>query len=250
MLTEERKQKILYQLEQNTIVKSQDLVELLKASESTIRRDLQEMEDDGLLVRIHGGAKKNQELSQEPNMQEKTFKNEQQKQKIAALAASEINDEDVIYLDAGTSTLKIIPFLKGKKITVVTNSVVHAAKLIELEIKTLILGGEVKLSTNAVLGAETIHQLSRFRFNKSFMGINGVHPTFGYTTPDPEEAAVKRTAFDCSEEVFILADQSKFNRITFTKVADIEEATILTEQVSPDDADKLSKKTTIKAANS
>lgn len=102
MLTEERRQKILDLLEQQKIVKSQDLVNLLNASESTIRRDLQELENSGFLERVHGGAKKEQLLNFEQNMSEKSLKNVHEKQQIAKSAAETINDEDVIYLDAGS----------------------------------------------------------------------------------------------------------------------------------------------------
>ena len=156
MLTEERRQKILHLLDRHKIVKSQDLVNLLNASESTIRRDLQDLENDGLLERIHGGAKKGQLLGFEQAMSEKTLKNVHEKHKIAQIAAELINDEDVIYLDAGSTTLEMIPYLQGKKITIVTNSVKHAASLVDLQLPTIILGGMIKLSTNAVLGSSVI----------------------------------------------------------------------------------------------
>lgn len=230
MLTEERKQKILQLLDQHKIVKSQELVILLNASESTIRRDLQELEDEGFLERIHGGAKKSELLEFEQNMSEKTLKNVQEKQKIARFATSLINDEEVIYLDAGSTTLEMIPFLKGKRITVVTNSVKHAASLVDLQVSTIIIGGQVKISTNAVLGASALTQLSDFHFNKAFMGMNGVHLERGFTTPDPEEAALKRLAINHSEESFVLLDHTKFNKQAFVSVASLEKATIITER--------------------
>lgn len=228
MLTEERQKKIIELIEKQSIVKSQELIRLLNASESTIRRDLQELENAGLLKRIHGGARSTQQLSFEANMTEKSLKNVQEKQQIAQVAAEEIENTDVIYIDAGSTTLEMIPYLANKNMTVVTNSVIHAAKLVELEIETIILGGNIKLSTNAVLGSTSLSQLQNFRFNKSFMGMNGVHLKHGYTTPDPEEAALKRLAMEHSEEVFVLVDESKMNQVTFTHVLPIEAATIIT----------------------
>ncbi len=248
MLTEERRQKILHLLDQYKIVKSQDLVTLLNASESTIRRDLQELENDGLLERIHGGAKIEQLLGFEQTMSEKTLKNVQEKQKIAQMAAEMIDEGDVIYLDAGSTTLEMIPYLQGKKMTVVTNSVKHAASLVDLQLPTIILGGKVKLSTNAVLGASVIEQLSGFHFNKAFMGMNGVHYERGFTTPDPEEAAVKRLAIAQAEESFVLVDQSKFNQLSFTSVAPLAAATIVTERCPLEYAANYRERTTIKEA--
>lgn len=248
MLTEERQKAILQQLEVKDIIKSQDLMQLLNASESTIRRDLQELEDAGLLLRVHGGAKKKQELSKELNMMEKSFKNIQQKQAIARLAAAEILEEEIIYLDAGSTTFEMIPFLKGKKITVVTNAVQHAATLTEAAIPIILLGGRIKLSTKAILGATALQQLSQLHVNKAFMGTNGLHSEFGYTTPDPEEAAIKQAAFRCSEEVFVLADHSKFNKIAFSKVADLKQATLITDKADSESLAPYKKKTIVKEA--
>jgi DeoR family fructose operon transcriptional repressor len=248
MLTEERRQQILHLLNQQNIVKSQELMILLHASESTIRRDLQELENEGFLERIHGGAKKVQHLGFEPSMNEKTLKNIQEKQTIARLAVDEIDDDDVIYLDAGSTTLEMIPLLKGKPITVVTNSVKHAANLVELAVPTIILGGTVKLSTNAVLGSSSFEQLEMLHFNKAFMGMNGVHYEQGFTTPDPEEAALKRLAMKNTEEAFVLADQTKFNKLTFTTVASISSATILTERCPAEYLERYREATTIKEA--
>ncbi len=231
MLTEERQQKILQLLAQNNIVKLHELTDLLAASESTIRRDLQELENQKLLIRVHGGAKRiGQHIGFEADMQTKSKENVNAKQMIAKLAATQIKKDDVIYLDAGSSTLELIPLLPtGTPLKVVTNSVKHASQLIDLNIDTIILGGTIKLSTNATLGNTSLKQLQEFNFNKAFLGINGIDLNAGLTTPDPEEAILKKTALQQAEEGFILADHSKFNQISFAKVAALEAVTILTD---------------------
>ena len=231
MLTEERKQRIIDLLNEQDIVKSQELMTLLSASESTIRRDLQELEADGLLKRIHGGAKRIVKLDYEPDMLEKSAKNVLDKHAIARYAANLIKDGDVIYLDAGTSTYELIPYLINKEINVVTNSVYHAAALSDLNIPTMIIGGKIKLNTKAVVSAFSLKQLSLFRFDKAFMGINGVHLEHGLTTSDIEEATMKTMAIEQAEQVYILADRSKFNKVSFTKVADGDTGLILTTQL-------------------
>lgn len=248
MLTEERHQAILHLLDQQSIVKSQELATLLNASESTIRRDLKELEEAKLLERVHGGAKQILNLGFEQDMTEKSVKNIQKKQAIASLAAQFVHDDDVIYLDAGSTTLEMLPFLIGKKITVVTNSVHHAAKLGDLNINTIILGGSIKLSTKAIVGAVALDQLSHFRFNKVFMGMNGAHLEFGLTTPDPEEAALKRLAITQTEEAYVLIDQTKLNKVTFTKVTDLNEVILLTNPCPTELLEQFQKKTTIKEA--
>lgn len=237
MLTEERQKVILDLLKEHGIVKSQVLVKQLATSESTIRRDLQELEEAGHLRRVHGGAKSIVKLDSEPNMREKSAINIHEKQLIAKYAASLVSDGDFIYLDAGTSTYEMIPFLRGKNINVITNSVYHATALTDFEIPTMIIGGSIKISTKAVVSAFSLQQLKTFRFDKSFMGINGIHPEYGLTTPDTEEAAMKSVALDQSERVYILADDSKFNKVSFTKVAELGDNLIITNELN----DKVSK---------
>lgn len=237
MLTEERHQHILERLEENDIVTINDLMTPLEASESTIRRDLQNLENQGLLVRIHGGAKKLQRLNFEAPMSEKAEKFHLEKKQIAKKAAHLITKENVIYLDAGTTTLAMIPYISTQdNIQVVTNSVKHATLLVERNIKTIILGGSIKLSTHAALGSFTIKQLEQFRFDQAFLGMNGAHLKAGFTTPDPEEAAIKKLAMSQSQQNYVVMDHSKFQQVTFTHVAPLKTATIITDSLPKDNS--------------
>lgn len=232
MLTEERYQYILDQLTQHGLVKSQELIKEMNCSESTLRRDLDALEEKGLLVRVHGGAKRLYEIEREIPVTEKTSKNIQEKKAIAEYASSFVQDGDTIFLDAGTTTLYMIPFLKQKKIRIVTNAVQHAHLLADQENEVVLIGGVLKNTTKAVIGAVGCAQLSQYNFNKAFLGINGVDLEYGFTTPDPEEAAIKQQAIKNSAKVFILTDNSKFNTVTFVKVEDIDGATILTNALN------------------
>ena len=232
MLTEERYQHILDQLTQHGLVKSQELIKEMNCSESTLRRDLDALEEKGLLVRVHGGAKRLYEIEREIPVAEKTSKNIQGKKEIAEYASSFVQDGDTIFLDAGTTTLYMIPFLKQKEIRIVTNAVQHAHLLADQENEVVLIGGVLKNTTKAVVGAVGCAQLSQYNFNKAFLGINGVDLEYGFTTPDPEEAAIKQQAIKNSAKVFILTDNSKFNTVTFVKVEDIDGATILTNSLN------------------
>lgn len=232
MLTEERYQYILDQLTQHGLVKSQELIKEMNCSESTLRRDLDALEEKGMLVRVHGGAKRLYEIEREIPITEKTSKNIQEKKEIAEYASSLVQDGDTIFLDAGTTTLYMIPFLKQKKIRIVTNAVQHAHLLADQENEVVLIGGVLKNTTKAVIGAVGCAQLSQYNFNKAFLGINGVDLEYGFTTPDPEEAAIKQQAIKNSAKVFILTDNSKFNTVTFVKVEDIDGATILTNSLN------------------
>lgn len=115
VLTEERQQSILDLLKEKEIVKTRDLMIKFDVSESTIRRDLQEMEEAGWLRRVHGGAKRIIKLESEPSMVEKSSKNLHEKKMVAKYAASLVLPGEFIYLDAGTTTLEMLPFLKEKR---------------------------------------------------------------------------------------------------------------------------------------
>ncbi|WP_100010216.1 DeoR/GlpR family DNA-binding transcription regulator [Lentibacillus sediminis] len=229
MLTEERHAYILERLKADGIVKSQQLMEALHCSEATIRRDLQQLSQEGLLKRIHGGAKRIYQVDEELSNIEKTVKNVQEKTTIGKLASSLIGEQDVIYLDAGTTTAAVIPFLKEKNITVVTNGVQHASLLADHHIRTYLLGGEIKHSTKAIIGAGALSGLANYRFDKVFLGMNGIDLEFGCTTPDLEEASLKKLAHQQSALTYVLADHTKWNKVNFTKVCDIDEVTIITD---------------------
>ncbi len=248
MLTEERHDYILNQLKKTGLVKSQEMMQYLDCSESTIRRDLALLEEAGELTRVHGGAKKIYQLDKELSTVEKSSINVHEKENIAKLAASFIEENDTIYLDAGTTTLYLIPYLKNKNIQVVTNGIQHAVLLADQQTKTILLGGNIKLKTKAIIGTTTINQLEGYRFNKCFLGINGIDNEFGYTTPDTEEAAVKKQAHLHSSKTYILADQTKFNKVSFAKVFELEDAIIVTQKLDPILFKNYFTKTTIKEA--
>ncbi|MDN6196074.1 MAG: DeoR/GlpR family DNA-binding transcription regulator, partial [Atopostipes suicloacalis] len=214
----------------------------MDCSTSTVRRDLSELEERSLLVRVHGGAKRVYTLEAEMEMKDKSTKNIHEKRDIAQYASSFIDEKDIIYLDAGTSTYEMIPFLKEiKDLLVVTNGVMHADFLIDQQVETILIGGRIKRETKAIIGSTSLSQLEGYRFNKTFLGINGVDVEFGYTTPDPEEANLKKKAALLANKTYVLADHTKFDKVNFAKVGDLEDFILITNKV---DGDERSKKIT------
>lgn len=233
MLAEERQQIILDMLKTNKIVKVQEICSQTHGSESSVRRDLQTLEEKGLLERVHGGAKINYTLQSEPDMFGKASQHPHAKELIGKKAAEHVKAQDVIFLDAGTTTLSMVDYLpQNQGITVVTNGILHASALAERHIKTILVGGFLKETTKAIVGVDALNQLSKLRFNKAFLGINGVDLEGGYTTPDPDEAAIKEYAMRKSQQNFVLADSSKFNKVSFVQVADLNAATLIVDQTS------------------
>lgn len=245
MLTPERHQLILKILKEQNTVKIQDLVDLTNSSESTIRRDLTQLEEEKFLKRIHGGAARLQGKLQEMSMTEKSSKNLQMKKDIAHFAASLVEEGDCIYLDAGSTIFEMIPFLPNN-IVVVTNGLMHVSPILEKGIDLFLVGGQAKKKTGAIIGRGALLSLENYRFDKCFMGVNGIHTQYGYTTPDQEEAMIKQKAIELSREAFVLADDSKFSEIAFAKIADLHEAVIITNEMDHESIETYHSKTTIK----
>lgn len=228
MLTKQRHQLILQRLSEQKVVKLKELVDLTDSSESTIRRDLTDLEAEGYLARVHGGATLIATPDEEPTFEEKRDRFVDEKVAIARKAATFIEDGMSIYLDAGTTTQAMVPFLEGKKIVVVTNSLPIANGLFDLDIKTFVIGGELKRSTQALVGYNARESMMNYRVDLAFLGMNGIDLDAGYTTPDPEEALVKKTAIELAHMSYVLADASKIGKRTFSRVATLDAAQLIT----------------------
>ncbi|AWK51917.1 DeoR family transcriptional regulator [Clostridium beijerinckii] len=233
MFTEERFNIILQELKKKGIVSVTDLVKMLDSSESTIRRDLNSLDKKGLLKKIHGGAISIDESSSKHDymVDVRQSLNVDEKYETAKHAASLIEDGDVIYIDAGTTTEVLIEFIKAEDIIAVTNGIVHAKKLLEKGFRTFILGGEVKVSTEAIIGSNTVEELKKYNFSKGFFGVNGVSNKNGYTTPDVNEAMVKSQAMKMCKQSFVLADTSKLEKVSFATFGAIADATLITTKI-------------------
>lgn len=231
ILKSKRKQLIMEKLSHDKFVRLDDLVSLLDTSESTVRRDLDELESERKLHRVHGGAELPHSLQEEFTNQQKSIKNIQEKMQVARKAASLISNDDVIFVDAGTTNELLLGYLNQDNLTVVTNSIHHAAKLVDKNIQTIIIGGHVKKTTDASIGAVAYEQIKQLNFDKAFLGINGIDEEC-LTTPDMEEAVIKKTVIENARKSYIVTDSSKIGRVSFAKVDKIENATIITNQSS------------------
>lgn len=233
MLTEERYAQILRILQEKKAVTVTELTACLHTSESTIRRDLNALHEQGKLNKVHGGATllANSFTMQEEDVQTKARLHIKEKERIARYAASNVNDHDFIYIDAGTTTEKMIDFLQKTRATFVTNGVAHAKKLIQKGFKAYIIGGQLKLSTEAVVGAEAVINLKKMNFTKAFLGANGISDDHGVTTPDVEEGLIKAEAVNRSYITYVLADSSKFGKISSVTFADLSQVCIVTDSV-------------------
>ena len=203
----------------------------LNVSIATIRRDVEKLSKKDLLNKVNGGIVSKKRINFELEVAEKFEENIEEKKKIAKKAAKLVKKGDFIYLDAGTTTYYMIDYLKDKNISVVTNGLMHLDKLLLNNIKTIIVGGEVKPVTKAVAGIEALKNIEKYRFDKSFIGVNGVSIEYGFMTPDVNEALLKEKVIEISNKAYILADQKKFNELSSVKFADIKKCKIITSEL-------------------
>ncbi|KIX91708.1 DeoR faimly transcriptional regulator [Staphylococcus microti] len=229
MLTDKRHALIIDVLAQHNFLSLQQLMEYTGSSASTIRRDLTKLQAEGLLTRVHGGAKL-VALTTEPELSTKRTQHIEEKVEIAKQAATLINDGDCLYLDAGSTTLEMIPYIQATDITVVTNGLTHVEALLKQGIRTYIVGGEMKPTTMAVVGTRAVNFLKNYCFNKVFLGINGIDVGTGLTTPDEREALMKEVAIQQSQQTYVLADASKFHQTHFATVKAVEPPIVITSE--------------------
>ena len=225
MLTEERLQIITDTVNSRSSVTIAELSRILDVSPSTVKRDLNILAEAGKITKVRGGAIALGESFSaiEKNVEEKSAIFTGEKSAIAEYAASLIENGDFVFIDAGTTTEKMIDHLPQRDVSFVTNGFIHAKKLAQRGFRVYITGGEIKASTEAIVGAECVLTLRNYNFTKCFMGTNGISITAGYTTPDVNEARVKS---------YILADHSKFDEISSATFAQLSRAEIITDALT------------------
>ena len=233
MLAEQRARAILQQLAQHQTVTVTELCQTTGASEATIRRDQNALADQGRLVKIHGGATTLEEeefLAWEPDLATKQ-RYAREKERIARYAASLVGDSDVVYLDTSTTVLHMANHLKDSNALFVTSSIDFAGMLSAHERRVYVLGGMMKPGTVDIVGAEALNALRRYNFTKAFLGTGGISLNQGFTSPDPEAADLKALAASRAQSVYMLADSSKFGKVTAATILPLEAAQIITDKV-------------------
>jgi len=222
MFAEERYQKILALIHQHGKVEVKDISKALQVSEATIRRDLTELEQQQLLKRTHGGAVPYSRTTHEATYQDREVKNIEIKQAIAAEAVKLINPGEIILLDAGTTNMEIARLLTPEhKVTVVTNAINIAQQIAAIGLPLLIIGGELRPTTQAMVGMYSEMMLKELTVDKLFLGTNGISLKQGLTTPNVNEAMTKRAMVSQAKQVIVVADHTKLGCDSFSKITDL-----------------------------
>ncbi len=235
MLTEERRARIIELVNEKKAVSVNELVDLLDTSAATIRRDINALNRSRQLVKVFGGAtalSTRDVNTKEDAVNQKAQKNVVEKDNISKYAAALIQDNDFVYIDAGTTTLAMLEYINNHNAKYITNGVVHAKKLMDKGFETIMIGGRLKASTEAVVGPDCIEFIRKYHFTKAFMGTNGISINAGFTTPDVDEAMIKTEAIRHTYKSYVLADHTKFNQINSVTFAEINECSIITDKLT------------------
>lgn len=232
MNAEQRQQEIVDAVARAGRVSVVDLAARYDVTVETIRRDLAALDRVGALRKVHGGAVAATVLAlPEAAVPERELVNAASKQAIAAAAVAAIAPRpgSALILDAGTTVGALARLLPaGLDLTVITNSVLTAALLAGREdLAVRVLGGHVRGITQAAVGPEALSTLEHLRVDVAVMGTNGLTAEHGLSTPDPDEASVKRAMIRASKRVVALADATKIGQEHLVSFADLEDVDLL-----------------------
>jgi DeoR family fructose operon transcriptional repressor len=249
VFAEERQQQIAGLVAASGRASVTDLAERFRITTETVRRDLAALESAGTVRRVHGGAVSADRFSTtEESILERTIQRQEQKLRIAeaALAFLPQGPSSSIVLDAGSTTEVLADLLsrrstgtasskgadRDQELVVITHAVPIAAKLASTPgIALQILGGRVRGLTKAAVGQATVDAAHKLRPDIAFVGTNGIHASFGLSTPDPEEAAVKAAFVHSARRIVVLADSSKLDAETLVQFASLKDLdTVITDR--------------------
>ncbi|CAG7649211.1 DeoR/GlpR family DNA-binding transcription regulator [Paenibacillus allorhizosphaerae] len=221
MLAAERKLRIVEYVRQYQSASVGALAQEFGVHEATIRRDLSEVEQEGLLKRTHGGVIVERLTHNEPSFNERTNVKLEQKMRIGKMAASLVEDGDHIIIDSGTTTLHIARNLvHHSNVTVVTNDINVAAELRDAPgVKVTVTGGELYPSSYMLNGMFTDHALRSLHVTKAFLGIPAIHPKHGLMHPEAQLVQAKQGMIAAAQEVIIVADDTKIGKVSLYTVA-------------------------------
>ncbi|WP_080060005.1 DeoR/GlpR family DNA-binding transcription regulator [Spirosoma aerolatum] len=233
---QERKSRIVQTVEERGSVDVRDLAELLQTSEMTVRRDLAQLSASGLIYRTHGGAMKVSLATDKHRFANKTAVNAKRKDYICQLAANEIQEGDVIFMDCGSTVFRLCPFIRNKRITVITNSLPVIAELMSSEVTVNLIGGEVDKERQAVHGLIAEEHMARYQANRAFIGVDGISLANGLSANSEKEASTAVAMARQSAQVYLLCDSSKLETTKYLQFAPLTlfDVLVTDNEASPD----------------
>jgi DeoR/GlpR family transcriptional regulator of sugar metabolism len=222
IFVEERRNRIVELLSSKHKASVSELSQQFKVGEATIRRDLHELEQRGLVLRTHGGVLLMDSASSEAPLKERETQHKEEKERIANFIAQFIRNGESIMIDVGTTTMQIAKALRPKRnLVVVTNFPALAAEMSNTGGNQVILtGGELRETSGSLVGPLAVHSIRQFRVDRVILGMSAIMPDEGFFTVNPSEAEVKRGMMQCGKDVIVAMDSSKIGKITLSFVSD------------------------------
>lgn len=209
-------------IEQKSLVVA-DMTKLFNVTEETIRRDLKQLEEEGILTRTYGGAYISEGVQSDVDINLREYIHVEGKKKIATKCLSFIQSGDSIFLDASTTSLMIASMLKNIKLTVVTNSIKVVNTLTDSpNINLVVIGGTFSRSSLSNLGRAAEANLNSYFFDIAFISCRSVSMEHGITDSNELQAGVRQIAAKHGKQTFLIADYTKFDKTSFTKISDFD----------------------------
>jgi DeoR family fructose operon transcriptional repressor len=225
LIPAQRRERIQEYLAVHQIVRTADLMDLLETSEATVRRDLEWLEQKGILERTHGGAILNQRVIFEQEYQQRAQHFPEEKKRIGELAASLIEDGDIVFINSGTTATQVLQHIRRDlRITVFTNNVNAALELGDPGFHYYLTGGEFQSRSNSLAGRFALDNLNLVFANKVILGVDGISLKHGCTVPTNPEAEVVRKMIDQTKgQIIVVADHSKWGAVSNFPIATVDE---------------------------
>lgn len=224
MLPEQRREFILNKLKDSRVINTAELAKTLYTTEMTIRRDLKLLENKNLVKRVYGGAMLIEGSDIEIPLSVREKKMHEEKKHIGKLAASLINNDDIVIIDSSSTSCSIIPYLSNKTgLTIITNGLKTATMAGELtNAKVYCLGGRLRENSQSFVGVQCVNSLRYYNANKLFFSCRGVDIDKGIMDSSDEEAHLRREMIIRSKEVYLLADSTKIGNTSFYTIGGFE----------------------------
>lgn len=220
----ERLQAIRETLYKNGSVEVVNLSKTLSVSEMTIRRDLDKLEKEGLIVKTYGGAILKKETTEESSLDEKDKKNKLHLN-IAKMASQLIEDDEVVFIGGGSILNELSDYLRDKKgLVVVTNNINIAMNILSYKtVKVIITAGEIDPATGDIFGYETIHSLDNILIEKAFVSVDGIDSDLGYTTNTKEYLELYEVIKRISNRIILVAEHKQYGKRGLKRIAQLDE---------------------------
>lgn len=243
LIPDQRREVLLRELRAHDVLSVAQLTELLGVSHMTVRRDIASLEEAGRLVSVPGGARIASQVSREPTFEEKSVTERKQKLAMAKTVADRVRDNTAVYLDAGTTTRELIPYLRQLEgVTLVTNDFPIATEAMETgNLDIIHVGGRVDIVNRSSVGSLAASTLSQIAIDVAFISTPVWDLSHGVTIPSEAKVAVKKAAIAAARTSILMASSSKYGTFGMYRIAALSDfdAVVTDWGLDPQEANEL-----------